>query len=137
MDISAAAAVSWSRGTTRGMDASRDGRWSAAIAIISAVTTNSGQTAGCGCQRVQQEKRGTAGEAGLARDDQPAPVEPVREHPAVQAEYHQRHQFHRAEQADRKGGPGELPGLDEQGDLGGVGAQRGDGAAGIQQPEVA
>ncbi len=50
MDISAAAAVSWSRGTTRGIDASSDGRWSAAIAIISAVTTYSGQTAGCGAR---------------------------------------------------------------------------------------
>src|SRR5215813_13749382 len=48
MDISAAAAASWSRDTTRGIDASSDGRWSAAIAIISAVITYSGQTAGCG-----------------------------------------------------------------------------------------
>src|SRR5215831_3356004 len=47
MDISAAAAVSWSRGTTRGIDASSDGRWSAAIAIISAVITYNSQTAGC------------------------------------------------------------------------------------------
>ena len=86
---------------------------------------------------VQHEQCRTAGEAGLARDDQPAPVEPVREHAAVQAEHHQRHQFHRAEQADREGGPGELAGLDQQGDLGSVGAQPGDGAAGVQQPEVA
>src|SRR5215467_1002726 len=50
MDISAAAAVSWSRGTTRGIDASSEGRWSAAIAIISAATTYSGQTAGCGAR---------------------------------------------------------------------------------------
>src|SRR5215468_6656071 len=137
MDISAAAAVSWSRGTTRGTDASSDGRWSAAIAIISAVATYGGQTAGMWYQRVQHEKSRTAGEAGLARDDQPAAVEPVREHPAVQAKHHQRQQFHRAKQAGRDGGPGELPGLDEQGDLGGIGAQCGDGAAGVQQPEVA
>src|SRR5215468_1134403 len=98
MDISAAAAVSWSRGTTRGIDASSDGRWSAAIAIISAVATYGGQTAGMWYQRVQHEKSRTAGEAGLARDDQPAAVEPVREHPAVQAKPRQRQQFHRAKQ---------------------------------------
>src|SRR5215469_9771130 len=50
MDISAAAAVSWSRGTTRGIDESSDGRCSAASAIISAVTTYSSQTAGCACK---------------------------------------------------------------------------------------
>ena len=47
IDISAAAAVSWSRGTTRGIDASSEGRCSAAAAIISPVTTYSGQVSGC------------------------------------------------------------------------------------------
>jgi hypothetical protein len=78
-----------------------------------------------------------AGEASLARDAQPAPVEPVREHPAVEAEHHQRDQLDRTEQTDREGGPGELPGLDEQGYFGGISAQRGDGPAGVQQAEVA
>jgi hypothetical protein len=88
-------------------------------------------------QGVQQEKCRAAAKAAFAQHEQRPPVEPVREHPAVQAEDDQRHQFHRAEQADRERGPGELPGLDQQGDLGGVSAQDGDSAAGEKQPEVA
>src|SRR5262249_43111853 len=129
MDISAAAAVSWSRGTTRGIDASSDGRWSAAIAIISAVATYGGQAAGMGDQRVKEKKSRKAGEAGLARNDQRAAVDPAREHPAVQAKTPPAAAVPPGQAADRDGGPGELPGLDEQGDLGGIGAQCGDGAA--------
>ncbi len=88
-------------------------------------------------QGVNHQKCRAAAERGLARDDQPPPVEPVREHAAVQAEHHQRHQFHRTEQADRERGPGELPGLHQQGDLGRLGAQRDDGAAGVQEAEIA
>jgi hypothetical protein len=47
-DISAAAAVSWSRRTTRGTDASSDGRCSAANAMITAAMRYSGHTAGRG-----------------------------------------------------------------------------------------
>src|SRR5215469_1142522 len=46
IDIKAPAATSWSRGTTLGTDASRDGRCNAAEAIISPATTYSSQTMG-------------------------------------------------------------------------------------------
>jgi len=47
-ESSADAAVSWSRVTTRGTDASSDGRCSAASAIIAAAMRYSGHTLGCG-----------------------------------------------------------------------------------------
>jgi len=83
--------------------------------------------------RTAAQQARPASHATLSR----APVEPVREHPAVEAEHHQRDQLDRTEQTDREGGPGELPGLDEQGYFGGISAQRGDGPAGVQQAEVA
>src|SRR5215475_10307448 len=71
MDISAAAAASWSLGTTRGIDASSDGRWSAAKAIISAVTTYSSQTAGCDARafsmRMAAQQARPASHATLSR----------------------------------------------------------------------
>src|SRR5215472_19351124 len=46
IDIRADAAMSWSRGITLGIDASRDGRCNAAVAIISPAITYSGQIMG-------------------------------------------------------------------------------------------
>jgi hypothetical protein len=89
-----------------------------------------------GQHRVAGQARGQQAEPGLAPAEQPPPVQPVGQHPAVQAEHHQRDQLGHPEQADRERRPGELLGLDQQGDVGGLGAEQGDAAASVQHPEI-
>src|SRR5215469_10922421 len=136
IDIRADAAVILSRGITLGMDASRDGRCSEYAAIISAVTTYSGQTAGrraialsiksvaqtpsaASHQHIslRRSKRSAStppyrpntisGTTSTAPSRPTAKVEPVSWRACTQAT--------------------EVP----------LGAQGGDGPAGVQQPEVA
>ena len=53
-------------------------------------------------QRVDQQQRGQHSQPRLAPPEQQAAVEPVREHPAVQPEHHQRDKLGHAEQAHRE-----------------------------------
>jgi hypothetical protein len=92
---------------------------------------------GMRCHCVAGQRRGQQAEPGLTPAEQPPPVQPVRQHPAVQAEHHQRDQFGHAEQADRERRPGELPGLHQQRHVGRLSAEQGDAAAGVQHPEAA
>jgi hypothetical protein len=88
-------------------------------------------------RRVGHQQRGAAAQASLAAPDQPPAVNAVRQRAAVQAERGERHQLGRAQQAYGHGRPGQLPGLHQQRDLGGLAAEQRDRAAGEHQPEVA
>lgn len=56
---------------------------------------------------------------------------------AIPAAHHQRHQFHRAEQAQVESGAGEPFRLYQEREIGGLRPQQGDGPAAEQEPEVA
>ena len=96
----------------------------------------SGHTAGCGVSALTARNGVAAQQPGFAPADQRPAVEPVGERAAVQPEHHERHQLHHAEQANRQRRPGELLGLHEQRDLGGLRSEPGDCAAGEQQPDI-
>jgi hypothetical protein len=75
-------------------------------------------------------------QARSARRSRRSPAASVREHPAVQAEHHQRDDFRRAQQAGQHRGTRQLPDLYQQRDLGHLRAQQGHRPAGPQQPEL-
>ena len=90
-----------------------------------------------GQQRVGQQQHGAAAQRRLTPADDLTAVQPVGQDPAVQGEPTSGTSLGRAEQADGQGGAGELLDLDDQGDVGGLGAEQGDRRTAEQHPEVA